>query len=76
VVGAFLGLAAIVAIALLTGVPLLSGLKSGVIYSKRIGYSRAEDPKSFWFYGGCYAIAFLGSAGLLAYVAADALLSR
>ena len=75
-IGAYLGLASIIAIALLTGVPLIGGLKRGVIYSKRVAYSRTEDPRSFWFYTGGYAIAFLSSAGLLAYVAADALLWR
>jgi hypothetical protein len=36
-VGAYIGLASIVAIALLTGWPLFGGLKRGVIYSKRVG---------------------------------------
>jgi hypothetical protein len=75
-VGAYLGLASVVGIALLTGIPLFGGLKRGVIYSKRVAYSRVEDPRSFWFYSGCYALAFLSSAGLLAYLAADALLRR
>ena len=72
--GAIFGLASIIGIAILTGVPLIGGLRRGVIYSKRVGYSRAEDPGSFWFYAGCYAVAFLTSAGLLAYFAIDALL--
>jgi hypothetical protein len=75
-VGTFLGLASIVGIALLTGIPLIGGLRRGVIYSKRIGYSRVEDPRSFWFFAGGYTIAFLASAGLLAYFAVGALMGR
>ena len=64
-VGAYIGLTAVIAIALLTGRPLYAGLRRGVIYSKRRGYSRVRDPSSFWFFAICYAIAFAASFGLL-----------
>ena len=69
---ASLGLAALFAIALLTGWPLIRGLSTGTIYSKRVGYSRAKDPSSFWFYAGCYGIAFIASTGLLLFFAVTA----
>jgi len=61
---------------LLTGIPLVRGVKRGVIHSQRVGYSRIHDPRSFWFFAGGYAIAFLSSAGLLLYLALDVLLGR
>jgi hypothetical protein len=73
-VGAYIGLASLVVIALLTGWPLFSGLWRGVIYSKRVGYSRVDDPSSFWFYASGYALAFAASAGLLMYFGFEAAL--
>ncbi len=73
-VGAYVGLASVVVIAMLTGWPLFSGLWRGVIYSKRVGYSRVDDPFSFWFYASCYALAFAASAGLLMYFGFEAAL--
>ena len=67
-IGAYLGLTAVIATAILTGWPLAAGLLQGVIYSKRTGYSRVGDPSSFWFFAVCYAIAFAASAGLLIYL--------
>jgi hypothetical protein len=75
-IGAYLGFACIVGIALLTGLSLIRGLRSGVIYSQRVAYSRLADPRSFWFYAGCYAVAFVSCAALLTYFAADGLLGR
>jgi len=72
--GAFIGLASLVAIALLTGGPLFAGLKRGVIYSQRVGYSRVNDPSSFWFYASAYAIAFAASAGILVYFGYEAII--
>jgi hypothetical protein len=74
--GAYVGLAAIVAIAVLTGWPLFKGLRTGVIHSQRVGYSRNGDPSSFWFYACCYAVGFIASTGLLAFIATQALLAR
>jgi hypothetical protein len=75
-VSAYVGLALMLSIALLTGVPLFGGLRRGVIYSQRVAYSRVDDPRSFWFYAVGYGVAFLSSAGLLAYLALDALVAR
>jgi hypothetical protein len=55
---------------------LISGLVRGVAYSKRITYSRADDPWNFWFYISAYAVVFLCTGGLLAYFAIDLLLCR
>ena len=71
--GAYIGLTAVLAIALLTGWPLFTGLRQGVIYSKRRGCSRVGDPSSFWFFAVCYAIAFAASVGLLIIFGMDAL---
>lgn len=72
-VAAYIGLTAVTAIALFTGWPLFTGLRRGVIYSKRRGYSRVGDPSSFWFFAICYAIAFAASFGLLIISGMDAL---
>jgi len=75
IVGASIGLAALIAIALLAGWPLFAGLRRGVIYSKRVGYSRTGEPSDFWFYAIGYAIAFAASGGLLSYFAFELLAS-
>jgi hypothetical protein len=72
-VGAYIGLTAVIVTALLTGWPLFTGLRRGVVYSKRSGYSRVGDPSSFWFFLVCYAIAFAASFGLLIIFGMDAL---
>jgi hypothetical protein len=72
-VGAYIGLTAVIAVALLTGWPLFTGLRRGVIYTKRKSYSRVADPSSFWFFATCYAIAFAASFGLLIILGIDAL---
>jgi hypothetical protein len=73
-VRAYIGLALVIAIALLTGWPLFSGLRRGVIYVRRVGHSRVDDPSSFWFYVSGYAVAFAASAGLLAYLGVETVL--
>jgi len=74
--GAIIGLVSIIGIATITGWMLISGLVRGVAYSKRITYSRADDPWNFWFYISAYAVVFLCTGGLLAYFAIDLLLCR
>lgn len=65
---AFIALVPVIAIALLTGWPLFSGLRRGVIYARRVGHSRVDDPAAFWSYVGSYAVAFAASAGFLVFV--------
>jgi hypothetical protein len=56
---AYLGLALVAAIAVLTGAPLFLGLRRGVIHSQRVAYSRIDDPRSYWFYTVGYGVGFL-----------------
>lgn len=66
--GAILGLVALIGITVITGSMLIYGLIKGTVYSHRVGYSRRDDPSSFWFYTIAYAAVFLSSGGFLAYV--------
>jgi hypothetical protein len=66
-VGAYVRLTSVIAIALLARRSLLSGLRRWLIGSKRVGCSRANGLSSFWFYTSSYAVAFAASAGLLIY---------
>jgi len=73
---AVIGLISIIGTATITGWMFISGLARGVVYSKRVAYSRADDPSNFWFYISAYAVMFLCTAGLLTYFAIDLWLCR
>ncbi len=73
IVGLGIGLGSLVVIALLTGWALLTAWTRGVVYSHRVGYDRESDPANFWFYTCGYAVAFVVSAGLLAFFSFEAL---